>query len=68
MIGAALWAVGVSLLGFFLGKQIGEDNIDHYLLPIVSLIIRVVVDPAVPRMAQAQARKRRRRSRDAGVH
>ena len=45
VIGAALWAVGISLLGFFLGKQIGQDNIDHYLLPIVSLIIVLSLIP-----------------------
>ena len=45
VIGAALWAVGISMLGFFLGKQIGEDNIDHYLLPIVFLIIGLSLIP-----------------------
>jgi|tagenome__1003787_1003787.scaffolds.fasta_scaffold20986495_4 membrane-associated protein len=45
VIGAALWAVGISLLGFFLGKQIGQDNIDHYLLPIVALIIVLSLIP-----------------------
>jgi membrane-associated protein len=43
--GAALWAVGVSLLGFFLGKQIGADNIDKYLLPIVAVIIVLSLIP-----------------------
>jgi len=45
VIGAALWAGGISLLGFFLGKQIGEDNIDHYLLPLVALIIFLSLIP-----------------------
>jgi membrane-associated protein len=45
VIGAALWAGGISLLGFFLGKQIGEDNIDHYLLPIVAVIIVLSLIP-----------------------
>ena len=45
VIGAALWAVGISLLGFFLGKQIGQDNIDHYLLPIIALIIVLSLIP-----------------------
>jgi membrane-associated protein len=45
VIGAALWAGGISLLGFFLGKQIGEANIDHYLLPIVALIIFLSLIP-----------------------
>jgi membrane-associated protein len=45
VIGAALWAGGITLLGFFLGKQIGQDNIDHYLLPIVFLIILLSLIP-----------------------
>ena len=37
-VGAALWGVGISLLGYFLGSAIGEKNIDKYLLPIIALI------------------------------
>ena len=36
IIGASIWAVGVSLLGFWLGRSI---NIDKYLYPIVAGII-----------------------------
>jgi len=36
VLGAAIWAVGVSLLGYWLGKSI---NIDKYLYPIVAGII-----------------------------
>src|SRR5262245_20155690 len=39
VIGGFLWAVGVTSLGYFLGEQIGEDNIDKYLLPIIGIII-----------------------------
>ena len=39
VIGGALWTIGVSLLGYFLGNII--PNIDKYLLPIVLLIIIV---------------------------
>jgi membrane-associated protein len=45
LTGAAMWAVGVSVLGFFLGKQIGSDNIDKYLLPIVAVIIVLSLIP-----------------------
>jgi membrane-associated protein len=47
IIGGFLWAVGVTSLGFFLGEQIGEDNIDKYLLPIIAVIIIISVLPAV---------------------
>ena len=45
IVGAALWAGGIPLLGFFLGHQIGEDNIDKYLLPMVAVIIVLSLIP-----------------------
>jgi membrane-associated protein len=42
VVGAAIWAVGVSLLGFWLGKSI---NIDKYLYPIVAVIILLSLIP-----------------------
>ena len=44
LTGGFLWAVGVTLLGFFLGKIPGIDN---YLLVIIGIIIFVSVAPAV---------------------
>lgn len=43
LIGGLLWAVGVTLAGYFLGSAI--PDIDRYLLPIVALIIFVSVAP-----------------------
>jgi len=45
VIGAALWAGGISMLGFVLGNRIGADKIDKYLLPIVAVIIVVSLIP-----------------------
>ncbi len=39
VIGAALWGIGVTLLGYFLGQSIGAEKIDKYLLPIIGVII-----------------------------
>lgn len=47
VIGGLLWAVGVTTLGYLLGDQIGADNIDKYLLPIIFVIIVISVLPAV---------------------
>jgi membrane-associated protein len=47
LIGGFLWAIGVTSLGYFLGEQIGEENIDKYLLPIIAVIIFISVLPAV---------------------
>jgi membrane-associated protein len=53
-VGAVLWAGGVSLAGFYLGKHI--KNVDHYLLPIVILIALVSLVPPV-----LEFRKQRRK-------
>jgi membrane-associated protein len=45
LVGAVVWAVGISVLGFWLGKSIGEDNIDKYLLPIVAVIVALSLIP-----------------------
>lgn len=43
VMGAVLWAIGVTLAGYFLGNLI--PDIDRYLLPIILLIIVVSVLP-----------------------
>jgi membrane-associated protein len=43
VIGGLLWAVGVTLAGYFLGSSVA--NVDHYLLPIVLAIVVITVAP-----------------------
>lgn len=43
VVGGILWAIGVTLAGYFLGSAI---DIDKYLLPIIVIIILVSVAPA----------------------
>ena len=43
--GAVLWAIGVTVAGYFLGKSI--PSVDRYLLPIIAAIILVSVAPSV---------------------
>jgi membrane-associated protein len=45
LVGALIWAVGVTMLGYVLGDAIGED-VDTYLLPLVAVIIFVSLLPA----------------------
>ncbi len=45
VIGGVLWVVLLSLLGYYIGNLI--PNVDHYLLPIIALIILISVSPAV---------------------
>ncbi len=44
-IGALLWAVGVTVLGYILGNAIG-GSIDNYLLPLIAVIIGISLLPA----------------------
>jgi membrane-associated protein len=45
VIGAFLWAVGLALLGFFLGSVV--PGIDKYITPIVILIVILSVLPII---------------------
>ncbi|OGL67638.1 hypothetical protein A3B21_01450 [Candidatus Uhrbacteria bacterium RIFCSPLOWO2_01_FULL_47_24] len=45
IIGGALWAIGLTTLGYFLGSTI--PNIDRYLIPIIALIIFTSVLPSI---------------------
>jgi membrane-associated protein len=45
VIGGFLWAVGLTLLGYFLGSVI--PNVDKYLLPIVGGIVLISAIPAL---------------------
>ncbi len=38
IVGAVIWAIGVTLAGFFLGKAVGP-KIENYLLPIAGIMI-----------------------------
>ncbi len=47
LFGGLLWAVGVTLAGYFLAEVIGPENVDKYLLPIIFLIILISVAPGI---------------------
>ena len=50
IIGASIWAVGITMLGYALGGELGldeKDNIDKVLLPAVAVIIAVSLIPVV---------------------
>ena len=47
LVGAFIWAVGLTYLGYFLGRIIPADQIDHYLIPITLLIMFISLSPSV---------------------
>ncbi len=50
--GGLLWSLGVTLAGYALGSRV--PNIDHYLLPIVAVIIVVSLIPVLLELRRAQ--------------
>jgi membrane-associated protein len=60
ILGAVIWAGGVSLAGFYLGKHI--KNVDHYLLPIVILIVLVSMLP--PALEYRKHRRNQKQNAD----
>lgn len=45
ILGGILWAIGISLAGFYLGSII--PDVDKYLLPTVALIILASISPGI---------------------
>ncbi len=55
VIGALLWAVGVTLLGYFAGNAI--PDVDRYLLPIVLVIIFASIVPGLWHLLKDQDKR-----------
>jgi membrane-associated protein len=58
IVGGLLWTAGVTLLGYFLGSVI--PNVDHYLLPIILLIVVVSVLPSVWHLYQEHSLEKKK--------
>ncbi len=59
LAGCALWSIGVTILGYFLGAVV--PNIDNYLLPLILIIIVLSLIPTV-----ITYRKQRNKEKDNG--
>jgi predicted branched-subunit amino acid permease len=57
VVGAVAWAIGMPLLGYFLGSVIPDP--DKYLLPIVLLIIFISVLPTAWHMFRHKSDRER---------
>lgn len=53
VVGGLFWGIGLTLLGYFLGTSIGEDNIDKYLIPIVLGIMFISLAPSIFHIVKA---------------
>ena len=45
LIGAVLWAIGITLAGYYLGNLV--PDVDKYLLPIIGAIVFVSILPGL---------------------
>ena len=57
IVGGLIWTVGLILAGFFLGRII--PDVDHYLLPIILLIIAISMLPTLWHLYQERPRHRK---------
>jgi membrane-associated protein len=56
VVGGLIWGAGMPLLGYYSGKHI--PNIDHYLMPILAIIIVVsFLPPAISYLKQRGGKK-----------
>ena len=61
IVGAVLWTDGILLAGYLLARQIYEaigDQIDHYILPVVALIVLISVLPIIIEMLRERKAKK----------
>lgn len=55
VIGAVIWAIGVTLLGYFLGNAI--PDVDKYIIPIALVIIFVSIAPTLWHLLRDQEKR-----------
>jgi membrane-associated protein len=62
VVGAVLWCDGIILIGYLLAQQIYDaigEKIDHYILPVVALIVLISVLPILIEMLRERRAKKR---------
>jgi len=62
IVGAVLWTDGVLLVGYLLARQIYHaigDRIDHYILPVVALVVIISVLPIVIEILRERRAKKK---------
>ncbi|QKW18025.1 DedA family protein [Kitasatospora sp. NA04385] len=56
VVGGLLWTVGLVLAGYALGSSV--PNVDHYLLPLVALVVAVSLVPVFLELLRSRRRAR----------
>lgn len=55
IVGAIIWAVGITLLGYFLGSAI--PDVDKYLIPAIIVIVLISIIPSLIHLLKDQERR-----------
>lgn len=53
-LGAVLWAIGIPLLGYFIGSALPDGSIDKYVLPAIAIIILMIAFPALKKAVKTR--------------
>jgi membrane-associated protein len=54
VIGGFCWGIGLTLLGYFLGRSIPEEQVDQYLIPITLGIMFISLAPSIFHIIKAK--------------
>jgi len=59
-VGVTSWGVGVTMLGYVLGRIIGArvQNIDKYILVVILLVMAITIGPAIYHLLKAKFHKK----------
>ena len=60
VVGGFFWGIGLTLLGYFLGRSIPEDQIDRYLIPITLGIMFISLAPSIFHILKARQQSKDR--------
>lgn len=60
IFGGMFWAISVSALGYWFGNTI--PNIDHYILPVIGVIVILALAPTIVRLIQSSVKKRHKQT------
>jgi membrane-associated protein len=58
LIGGFAWTLGITFLGYFLGKKLPAEQIDKYFLLIIAAIILISLLPSIWHIIQENNKKR----------
>jgi membrane-associated protein len=59
VVGGAVWGIGLTILGYFLGTIIGPEQLDKYLIPIVLFVMFISLAPSFYHMWESKQKSKK---------